>query len=228
MKSVIYEITCIPDVTLTKNRIGSTGGLNGIIALHNSFLRIWNRKGLISDISLHLYYEYIPSINQNDGHIKCFIMLISQNEIEEDSIRLFESHPLIKKYTMKRVDSLSCMEMTEYSKCSILVKNEVFTQDENDGLSRIHYTIPEWKIDDTARLYEMFTVMNAIKKPVMYRADLYPIDYSVKLRDSIQAMKASFDKNNDKSSFFSRDRAMDRVISSYENIAENIENHHII
>ena len=196
MKSVIYEITCIPDVTLTKNRIGSTGGLNGIIALHNSFLRIWNRKGLISDISLHLYYEYIPSINQNDGHIKCFIMLISQNEIEEDSIRLFESHPLIKKYTMKRVDSLSCMEMTEYSKCSILVKNEVFTQDENDGLSRIHYTIPEWKIDDTARLYEMFTVMNAIKKPVMYRADLYPIDYSVKLRDSIQAMKASFDKNN--------------------------------
>lgn len=223
MKSVIYEITCIPDVTLTKNRIGSTGGLNGIIALHNSFLRIWNRKGLISDISLHLFYEYIPSINQNNGHIKCFIMLMSQNEIEEDSIRLFESHPLIKKYTMKRVDSLSCMEMTEYSKCSILVKNEVFTQDENDGLSRIHYTIPEWKIDDTARLYEMFTVMSAIKKPVMYRADLYPIDYSVKLRDSIQAMKASFDKSNDKSSFFSRDRAMDRVISSYENIAENIE-----
>ncbi len=58
--SVTYEIVCIPDITLIKNRIGSTGGLGGLLELHNSFLRIWNKKCLMSNASLHLFYEYIP------------------------------------------------------------------------------------------------------------------------------------------------------------------------
>lgn len=67
--SVTYEIVCIPDITLIKNRIGSTGGLGGLLELHNSFLRIWNKKCLMSNASLHLFYEYIPSEDDRSEEI---------------------------------------------------------------------------------------------------------------------------------------------------------------
>lgn len=57
----------------------------------------------MSNASLHLFYEYIPSEDDRSEEIKCFIMIRSNSKIEEDTVRLFESHPLIKKYRVNRV-----------------------------------------------------------------------------------------------------------------------------
>lgn len=224
--SVTYEIVCIPDITLIKNRIGSTGGLGGLLELHNSFLRIWNKKCLMSNASLHLFYEYIPSEDDRSEEIKCFIMIRSNSKIEEDTVRLFESHPLIKKYRVSRVQDFEneVSEKKKYSKCSVLMKNEVFTQKLEDDDSQMKYTIPNWEVNDAAHLYEMFTVMKAIKKKSLYRVDLYPVDYAVNLRNVIQTIKHTLNSNTDKNDFYSsKNREISKVIESYENVVGKVE-----
>lgn len=224
--SVTYEIVCIPDITLIKNRIGSTGGLGGLLELHNSFLRIWNKKCLMSNASLHLFYEYIPSEDDRSEEIKCFIMIRSNSKIEEDTVRLFESHPLIKKYRVNRVQDFEneVSEKKKYCKCSVLMKNEVFTQELEDDDSQMKYTIPNWEVNDAAHLYEMFTVMKAIKKKSLYRVDLYPVDYAVNLRNVIQTIKHTLNSNTDKNDFYSsKNREISKVIESYENVVGKVE-----
>lgn len=224
--SVTYEIVCIPDITLIKNRIGSTGGLGGLLELHNSFLRIWNKKCLMSNASLHLFYEYIPSEEDRSEEIKCFIMIRSNSKIEEDTVRLFESHPLIKKYRVNRVQDFEneVSEKKKYSKCSVLMKNEVFTRELEDDDSQMKYTIPNWEVNDAAHLYEMFTVMKAIKKKSLYRVDLYPVDYAVNLRNVIQTIKHTLNSNTDKNDFYSsKNREISKVIESYENVVGKVE-----
>lgn len=224
--SVTYEIVCIPDITLIKNRIGSTGGLGGLLELHNSFLRIWNKKCLMSNASLHLFYEYIPSEDDRSEEIKCFIMIRSNSKIEEDTVRLFESHPLIKKYRVNRVQDFEneVSEKKKYSKCSILMKNEVFTRELEDDDSQMKYTIPNWEVNDAAHLYEMFTVMKAIKEKSLYRVDLYPVDYAVNLRNVIQTIKHTLNSNTDKNDFYSsKNREISKVIESYENVVGKVE-----
>lgn len=224
--SVTYEIVCIPDITLIKNRIGSTGGLGGLLELHNSFLRIWNKKCLMSNASLHLFYEYIPSEDDRSEEIKCFIMIRSNSKIEEDIVRLFESHPLIKKYRVNRVQDFEneVSEKKKYCKCSVLMKNEVFTMELEDDDSQMKYTIPNWEVNDAAHLYEMFTVMKAIKKKSLYRVDLYPVDYAINLRNVIQTIKHTLNSNTDKNDFYSsKNREISKVIESYENVVGKVE-----
>lgn len=224
--SVTYEIVCIPDITLIKNRIGSTGGLGGLLELHNSFLRIWNKKCLMSNASLHLFYEYIPSEDDRSEEIKCFIMIRSNSKIEEDTVRLFESHPLIKKYRVNRVQDFEneVSEKKKYCKCSVLMKNEVFTMELEDDDSQMKYTIPNWEVNDAAHLYEMFTVMKAIKKKSLYRVDLYPVDYAINLRNVIQTIKHTLNSNTDKNDFYSsKNRGISKVIESYENVVGKVE-----
>lgn len=224
--SVTYEIVCIPDITLIKNRIGSTGGLGGLLELHNSFLRIWNKKCLMSNVSLHLFYEYIPSEDDRSEEIKCFIMIRSNSKIEEDTVRLFESHPLIKKYRVNRVQDFEneVSEKKKYCKCSVLMKNEVFTMELEDDDSQMKYTIPNWEVNDAAHLYEMFTVMKAIKKKSLYRVDLYPVDYAINLRNVIQTIKHTLNSNTDKNDFYSsKNREISKVIESYENVVGKVE-----
>ena len=224
--SVTYEIVCIPDITLIKNRIGSTGGLGGLLELHNSFLRIWNKKCLMSNAPLHLFYEYIPSEDDRSEEIKCFIMIRSNSKIEEDTVRLFESHPLIKKYRVNRVQDFEneVSEKKKYCKCSVLMKNEVFTMELEDDDSQMKYTIPNWEVNDAAHLYEMFTVMKAIKKKSLYRVDLYPVDYAINLRNVIQTIKHTLNSNTDKNDFYSsKNREISKVIESYENVVGKVE-----
>lgn len=227
MNYVIYKIENIPDVTLNRNRMGANAGVNGLMDLHNSFLRIWNRKGIISDISLHLLYEYVPS--NEKGTINTYIMLSSKNEINQDAIVLFESNQLIKKYKVERVYENNVENGFLY--CSMLMKNEVFTESKDEKGTHIRYTIPKWKINGYARLYEMFTVMSAINTRVVYRVDIYPVDYSISLRNTVKnisdGVRAEKERNKSYESMAYDthfDRELDNVLRSYDEIADEIEN----
>lgn len=180
----------------------------------------------MSNASLHLFYEYIPSEDDRSEEIKCFIMIRSNSKIEEDTVRLFESHPLIKKYRVNRVQDFEneVSEKKKYCKCSVLMKNEVFTMELEDDDSQMKYTIPNWEVNDAAHLYEMFTVMKAIKKKSLYRVDLYPVDYAINLRNVIQTIKHTLNSNTDKNDFYSsKNREISKVIESYENVVGKVE-----
>lgn len=104
------------------------------------------------------------------------------------------------------------------------MKNEVFTMELEDDDSQMKYTIPNWEVNDAAHLYEMFTVMKAIKKKSLYRVDLYPVDYAINLRNVIQTIKHTLNSNTDKNDFYSsKNREISKVIESYENVVGKVE-----
>lgn len=172
------------------------------------------------------FMNIYPSEDDRSEEIKCFIMIRSNSKIEEDTVRLFESHPLIKKYRVNRVQDFEneVSEKKKYCKCSVLMKNEVFTMELEDDDSQMKYTIPNWEVNDAAHLYEMFTVMKAIKKKSLYRVDLYPVDYAINLRNVIQTIKHTLNSNTDKNDFYSsKNREISKVIESYENVVGKVE-----
>ena len=58
----IYEV---PDVSLNKYNTSNKDGISNLLEFHHSFLRQWHRKGILSGISIHLFYHYEPT--REDG-----------------------------------------------------------------------------------------------------------------------------------------------------------------
>ena len=58
VKELCYKIEEIPDLSLNKYASLEGNGVNGVLEKHLAFLRQWNRKGVLSGSSIHLYYYY--------------------------------------------------------------------------------------------------------------------------------------------------------------------------
>ena len=59
MAELWYRLTQLPDLTLNKYSSLEGSGIDGVLEKHIAFLRQLNRKGIVSNISYHLFYLYI-------------------------------------------------------------------------------------------------------------------------------------------------------------------------
>ncbi len=264
--NMLFHITKIPDLSLNKYCSGENNGVGGMLEKHIAFLRQWNRKGILSGVSLHLYYVYSPSKNQGD-RLDIYIMARGQKNEMKNAIRIMGASSFANDYGMKLVadagvDKLHSFlfpgEMCEndeqaikniksrtsfgvepkedngylfdasYNNCSILSKRELFIKPSTavSEKDEIFYTLSTWEMNEEARLYQMLSMMKTIDKEVMYRVDLYPIDKASNIRDAfVEPIKMINRRQNalKSASNFAKDLESDRVLKTYEEISESIE-----
>ncbi len=191
MKQIYFKLKEIPDLSLNKYQSLSNSGVNGIIERHTAFLRQWHRAAMLGEISLHLLVSYEPTRPRSQ---KMQIGLLLNCMIENDdyfkkAVKVLSSSPLSEFYELSEYEIIKNNDLTEKIRCkpeiigfshvSMLYKKERFlVPATGENSPPFFYVVPKWEMEENARLYNMFKLMQSLDEPCLYRLDLYPKDLS--------------------------------------------------
>ena len=190
MAELWYKLSEIPDLSLNKYSSLEGNGVDGILEKHIAFLRQLNRKGIVSKVSFHLFYLYLaPDSTSPDspGHrMHIFLMVRGDSESMENIPALIAASPLADFYPLNSSSPISenFDFMPVFTTSAFLTKAETFLPSTNGDEG--YYTIREWEMNEDGRLYNMCKMMEALNHTVLYRVDLYPIEKSSSLRESLR------------------------------------------
>lgn len=195
-----YQIETIPDLSLNKYSSLDGSGVEGVLEKHLAFLRQWNRKGVLSGTSIHLFYCYDgrnPERGYGGGEkgnkLKILFLIRGEEEKMKNVPELVSSSMLSGYFHFSACNYREFLrtchfEETTFSFCSTLMKKEVFIKSslETSGKEDEYYTVPQWEINEEGRLYHMVKLMESLDRQLMYRVDLYPAERSSALREALR------------------------------------------
>lgn len=242
MKQIWFRINEIPDLTLMKYASLEGSGVEDVLEKHLAFLRLLNRKGIISNISFHLFYIYTAQ-KEFEGDKFEILLLVRGDEESLANIRpliiasplsdFFKFEEIIKikdgeKIIKKEVCLDSVLEYKnannlKFSNCSFLSKSETLLS--TPGLNNEnYYVIREWEMNDDGRLYSMFKMFESLDQDCVYRVDIYPVERAEMLRKTLSKPMAML-RNKQDSGFnkSSRDYDGKDTLSRYEKMLNDFE-----
>lgn len=243
MAELWYRLTQLPDLTLNKYASLEGNGVDGVIEKHIAFLRQLNRKGIVSGLSYHLFYLYVaPDDKTKDtpGHrLQIYLMIRGKADAMDNVPALINASPLSDFYKLEskikhsRTGDDSCniknvlagsgIDFPIFNTCALLTKTETLLPAGN-GEGEDYYMLREWEMNDDGRLYNMCKMMEALNHTALYRVDLYPVEKSVSLRESLRKpMSILRKRQDDRSSNSRRDYDGKDVLDSYEDLIEKYD-----
>lgn len=119
----------------------------------------------------------------------------------------------------------------KYTHRSTLSKREFFVQpsvvlpDDNDLK---YYKVTKWEVSDTARLYNMLKLMEGLNSPVVFRIDLFAVDYATRLREVLPIKELRNRTNmratrSSSSITVNRDENAEETLKQYNELIEDYE-----
>ena len=243
MAELWYRLTQLPDLTLNKYASLEGNGVDGVLEKHIAFLRQLNRNGIVSNLSYHLFYLYLsPDDKTKDtpGHrLQIYLMIRGDADAMENVPPLIKSSSLSDFYSLesriqhgstrdnscniKNVLAEKGMNVPIFNTCALLSKTETLLP-AGSGDGEDYYLLREWEMNDDGRLYNMCKMMEALNHTAMYRVDLYPVEKSVSLRESLRKPMSVLRKRQDeRSSSSRRDYDGKDVLDSYEDLIEKYD-----
>lgn len=243
MAELWYRLTQLPDLTLNKYASLEGNGVDGVIEKHIAFLRQLNRKGIVSGLSYHLFYLYVaPEDKSKDapGHrLQIYLMVRGKADAMDNVPALISASPLSDFYSLElkikhsltgndtcSIDNVlagSGLEVPIFNTCALLTKTETLLPT-GSGEGEGYYMLREWKMNEDGRLYNMCKMMEALNHTALYRVDLYPVEKSVALRESLRKpMNILRKRQDDRSGNSKRDYDGKDVLDSYEDLIEKYD-----
>lgn len=243
MGELWYRLTQLPDLTLNKYASLEGNGVDGVIEKHIAFLRQINRKGIVSGLSYHLFYLYVaPEDKTKDtpGHrLQIYLMIRGKADAMDNVPALINASPLADFYKLEskikhsRTGNDSCninnvlagngIDPPIFNTCALLTKTETLLPAGN-GEGEDYYMLREWEMNEDGRLYNMCKMMEALNHMALYRVDLYPVEKSVSLRESLRKpMNILRKRQDDRGSNSKRDYDGKDVLDSYEDLIEKYD-----
>lgn len=243
MAELWYRLTQLPDLTLNKYASLEENGVDGVIEKHIAFLRQLNRKGIVSGLSYHLFYLYVaPEDKTKDtpGHrLQIYFMIRGKADAMDNVPALINASPLADFYNLeskikrsstgddscdiKNVLAGNGIDFPIFNTCALLTKTETLLPAGN-GEGEDYYMLREWEMNEDGRLYNMCKMMEALNHTALYRVDLYPVEKSISLRESLRKpMNILRKRQDDRSSSSKRDYDGKDVLDSYEDLIEKYD-----
>ena len=132
-----YKLEVIPDLSLNKYAALAESGISGVLEQHLIFLRQWNRKGLMSGISMHLLYYYDgiritdESVSNVGEKLKIYLMIRGDEKDMGNVGNLIRSSSLSEYYKFVKCSpddflNENKLEGDVFSACCVLMKKEMF------------------------------------------------------------------------------------------------------
>lgn len=243
MAELWYRLTQIPDLTLNKYSSLDGNGVDGVIEKHIAFLRQLNRKGIVSGLSYHLFYLYVAPEDKNKdmpGHrLQIYLMIRGKSEALENVPALIDASPLEDFYkleskikncasgddtcSIRNVLAEEGLDPPIFNTCAFLTKTETLLP-AGSGEGEDYYMLRDWEMNEDGRLYNMCKMMDALKQTALYRVDLFPVEKSISLRESLRRPMNILRKRQDERSLNSkRDYDGKDVLDSYEDLIEKYD-----
>lgn len=226
-----FQLEQIPDLSLNKYQSLADTGIEGVLKRHESFLRQWHGICTESSSSFHLLYTYLPT-EPVGQRLKVFFL------IQGDNNELHMIEPLLKKSPLSDFFEFkkSTLPACHFSMGATLTKKERVADIYNPmtGKSKSVHYVPKWKMNEEARLYDLFRIMEIVsqsysqQEPCAFRVDLYPVSAAMETRNKFGPVLKALRGGNDiklmketdslKEDSYARD-----ICKEYEEWIDNIE-----
>lgn len=167
-----YKVTSLPDLTLSRYQAFADTGVEGMLDAQTQFIRQLNRVLLLGKTSAHFYYIYNPE-KESGEKLDIYIAFSDTNEQIQSKLRKVIDASGIKNYFKLDECDDSVLSTHNYSTMSCLSKKERFLQTSLNNEERFFYVVPNWELNDEARLYSIYKLMESFDFPCCYRVDLY-------------------------------------------------------
>jgi len=218
--SPFYNIICNETCKIVKTSIDDSNEL---------YLHIKNHLGTVSKykfaqgvICKGSFFENKEKkdyfVNERFQDVSFTIRILGTQIISIDSDTQLEANGLVHN-------------QTKYTHRSTLSKREFFVQpsvvlpDDNDLK---YYKVAKWEMSDTARLYNMLKLMEGLDSPVVFRVDIFAVDYTMRLREvlPIKELRTRTNMRATKSSSsitVNRDENAEETLKQYNELIEDYE-----
>ncbi len=171
---LIYEVKSLPDLTLSKYQVFADSGIEGMLEAQLQFIKQLYRAALLGGIHTHFIYEFDK--NRSAGK-KLNIYVVFAGNKENTSyypkLRKIVNASNISSYFKFCEIKESPFMNTKYSKMSCLHKKERSLQTVIDNEEKNFYLVPNWEMNESARLYSIIQLMQSFDENCCYRVDLY-------------------------------------------------------
>lgn len=171
---LIYSINSIPDLTLSKYQMLAENGIEGILEMQTQFLRLLHSIALLGDIGIHFLFLY-KADGVSGKKIKIYLEF-SNTGIKADYAdkikKIVKSSGVRQYFGITEVKDNIDYEV-KFSSLSVLHKKERFLQTVINGEENYFYVVPNWEMNDEARLFSLFKMMESFDEDCCYRVDLY-------------------------------------------------------
>lgn len=238
-KELCYKLSGLPDLCLNKYASLDGNGVDGVLEKHLAFLRQWNRKGVLSDVSIHLFYYFdgrdesgCYGVGEKGNKLEVLFMVRGEEAKMKNVPEMVSASTLSGYFRFipckfeEFLDEYNISDST-FSVCSTLLKKEVFIRSSLDtvGGDGGYYTVPQWEMNEDGRLYNMLKLMESLDKQMLYRIDLYPTEISSRLREILRRpMTVLRERQYSKATTYGqRDFEAENVLKGYEDLLEKID-----
>jgi hypothetical protein len=226
MANAYFELKTLPDLSLNKYKMFDENGVEGVLKKHSEFLRLWNQKGLISKISIHLICEY-DNRRPLGERLKIGMLIKGTPADLTHTTEIMCASSLSPYFSLTNTEFKGIGE--QYKACVTLFKKDYFTAPSSQAQDSAYYNVTDWEPNEECRLLTMFKLMEAIGKPCLFRIDAHPADMAQKVRESLKipmlAMRrlASMNSNTAGGLSVPRDENANSALRKYEKLIETIE-----
>ncbi len=198
MQSIYYILEKIPDLTLNKYASLAESGVDGVLTHHRAFWRQMNRRGLLEpQDAFHFFYEYDPTRAQGE-RLRAGIRFDLTDTKESEYLReTLASSPISAFYELHESGIMRkagdpdkgyypTVNVNYSYRYSVhMIRKERQSKPLDPASRERYYTVSEWKMNESARLYDMARLMDAIGKPCLYVLSAYPVDMAQTLEETL-------------------------------------------
>lgn len=170
---LLYKINSIPDLTLSKYQAFAEGGIEGVLEMQTQFVKLLHSIATIGDIGIHFFFLYKK--DEPLGEKLKIHLGFSNVEVKSGYARKIKN--IVNSSAVKQYFNITeCEEsisQKKFNSFSVLHKKERLLQTVVDNTETYFYLVPNWEMNEQARLYNLFKLVEAFDEDCCYRVDLY-------------------------------------------------------
>ncbi len=172
-----YRVNSIPDLTLSKYQVFADSGVDGMIEAQIQFIKQLHRVSLLGKNSIHFLLDFDPSRPEGKKITISLLFdgLLSNDPYADKLRKVVNSSGISKYFQLSEIDSIN-QNSTYYSDMAVMYKKERLLQTSLNNEERYFYVVPNWELNEEARLYNLFKMMQSFNEKCCYRVDLYTVE----------------------------------------------------
>ena len=226
---IVFEIKKIPDLALNKYQAFAESGIEGMLKAQTVFLRQLHGVLLLYNESMHFIFQYNPELQQgNKLHI--FLCFNGDDKANEYIRKIVKSSVLSEYFFIEEIENINNFK---YSARAVLRKKERILQTKINNIEQFFYVVPNWKINENARLYNMHRLMQTFNQKCTYMVDIFTTENLEELLHRNFEKPLTFLRNISKNEkgmselskirMSDRDPNADETLKQYEDFLKNVD-----
>lgn len=227
MSTRFYEITRIPDLALSKYSALDENGVEGVIKKQLAFLRQVYREALLANETIRWIYEYNPAAKKGK---RLRIFLKFDCEHLSDYADIFVKNSQLAPYFDIATSNLDELTKSTFEYMAVLIKREKISRADRSE-NGYFYSVNKWKMNEGARLFNLFTMMKNIDQPCIYCVDVVAVDFTNAIEapnmlgNAMSALREMLAFRLDKHSIgasLQKDEHADYTLNSYKDLVNDL------